>query len=102
MSLTRIMVEVGHPDQPQQPLQQPKYVSIEDKVRDALDCIELGVNSNVEWLMLSGLFRKLKEVENPNRRIQNLIHMIEPVMSKYGYHTGTGVKDGSQDNPIRK
>lgn len=70
--------------EPRQPL--PPPVSVEEKVRDAMECIESGHPSQVEWLMVNKLYAALKAKKNPSPRMQSLIQMIEPTLAKYGYH----------------
>jgi hypothetical protein len=82
------MLDIGMPAErapvPQQPEVAP--MSVEDRVRDALDCIDSGHNSNVEWVMINRLYKNLVQKRGKNKRIDNLLAMIEPVMAKYGYH----------------
>lgn len=69
----------------QKKLETPK-VPIEDKVREALECIDSGYESGVEWAMINGLYRSLCKLKKPSPRARNLIEMIEPVLAKFGYH----------------
>lgn len=62
-----------------------KSNSIEDDVKEAIECIESGYDSVVEWKMINRLYKELRSMKK-NPRIENLIQMIEPVMSKYGLH----------------
>lgn len=59
--------------------------SIEDDVREAIECIESGHNSIVEWKMINKLHKELRSMKK-SPRVTNLLNMIEPVMSKYGLH----------------
>jgi hypothetical protein len=59
--------------------------SIEDDVREAIDCIESGHDSVVEWKMINRLYKELRDMKK-TPRVTNLIAMIEPVMAKYGLH----------------
>lgn len=80
----QILVEMPHPA-PEKTEKAPVGLSIEDKVRDALDCIDSGYDSRVEWLMINKLYSELqKRKQTP--RVQNLRKMIEPVLAKFGYH----------------
>lgn len=63
----------------------PCPMGIEDKVRDALELIESGHESHQEWIMINKLYKALCE-KKPNKRINNLKKMIEPVLAKYGLH----------------
>lgn len=67
-------------------------VSIEDKVRQAIELVDSGYSSSVEWILLNKLLDSLRN-RKPSKRVQNLISMIEPVMAKYGYH-GTSSTEG--------
>lgn len=71
-------------DVPQHRSEKRKF-SIEDEVREALDLIESGNDSHVEWNMIRRLYREICK-RKPTARIANLKEMIEPVLSKYGYH----------------
>lgn len=87
----KVMIEMPPPapQGPQVPVmdrEKDDRPCIEDQVREALDCIDSGYESHVEWLMIGGLYRKLKQLARPSPRALNLIEMIEPVLSKYGYH----------------
>lgn len=61
--------------------------SVEDRVREALECIDSGYDSSVEWTLINSMYRKLRSLKRPNERAKNLIKMIEPVLSKFGYHS---------------
>jgi hypothetical protein len=61
-------------------------VPVEDKVREALECIDSGHESGVEWAMINRLYADLCKLKKPTERAENLKKMIEPVLSKYGYH----------------
>lgn len=85
MGCIRIMVETETPD-PQTTRQAPSPVSIEEQVRDALDLIESGHESEVEWIMINKLYNDLCKMSKKSPRIENLISLIEPVLQKYGFH----------------
>lgn len=59
--------------------------SIEDTVARALQLVDSGHESRVEWLMLSKLYTSLQKKKKTDR-VTNLIKMIEPVLRKYGYY----------------
>jgi hypothetical protein len=63
-------------------------VSIEDRVRHAIDLVDSGYCSDVEWIMLNKFLRSLYN-KKQTPRVKNLIGMIEPVLAKYGYHKVT-------------
>ena len=85
--ITQILIATGtpEPEQTSARAQAAAKVPIEDQVRDAIECIESGRNSSVEWIMLNKLYAELRK-RKPTPRIKNLIQMIEPVLAKYGYH----------------
>lgn len=87
--MASISIQVCMPD-PQGPNTSEKHLplSIEDQVKDAIDCIDSGYKSDVEWLMINKLYSEL-EKKKPTPRVKNLMSMIEPVLAKYGYHKVT-------------
>lgn len=62
-----------------------RETGIEDDVREAIECIESGHDSVIEWKMINKLYKELRSMKK-TPRVDNLIKMIEPVMSKYGLH----------------
>jgi hypothetical protein len=87
MASTRILIQLEHPS-PEETVQAPEPVSIEDKVRDAIECLDSGYKSDIEWIMLNRIYGELINMRS-NSRIENLKNMIEPVLAKYGYHKVT-------------
>lgn len=85
---TRVMIEIGMPGPASGPPPAPS-LSVEDQVRDALECIESGYKSDVEWTMVNKLYRALKAKPKLSPRAENLMKMIEPVLAKFGYHKTT-------------
>lgn len=86
---TRVIIELGMPTEHRKERHATPRLSVEDKVREALDLIESGHESSIEWRMISRLYRDLKAMSGGKRkspRVRNLIKMIEPVLAKYGYH----------------
>lgn len=71
---------------PQETSEAESVPSVEDKVRSALDLIDSGYHSNVQWLTVNKLYKQLQDMPKKSKRVQNLIDMIEPVLAKYGYH----------------
>lgn len=71
---------------PPPPVELRPQISVEDRVRDALNCIDSGHESPVEWRMVSRLFSYLQEKAQRSRREQNILDMIQPVLAKYGYY----------------
>lgn len=76
-----ILVALGTP--PARPRE--RQISIEERVRSMLECIESGHYSAVEWLTIGKLYTALqKKKQTP--RVRNLMSMIEPILNKYGYN----------------
>jgi hypothetical protein len=69
-----------------------KPVSIEDKVNEWIEDVESGRDSRYQWDKLRILFNKLATAKNLSSRGIRLLHMIEPVMQKYGKDDSDGVK----------
>lgn len=85
-----LMLELP-PPVPQKQESEPTRMSLEDKVRDALELIDSGYESRVEWLMINKLYHELCK-RKPTPRVQNLKKMIKPVLAKFGYHDVTTEK----------
>lgn len=82
----KVMLEIGMPQVQANPQSQSEYKeSVEDKVRSALECIESGYDSSMEWSMINRLYRDLCKLKKPSERALNLLKMIEPILAKYGY-----------------
>lgn len=62
-----------------------KSKSIEEKIKECIECVESGYDSPVEWKLLNRTLAKLRKMKR-TPRVKNLIAMIEPIMSKHGYH----------------
>lgn len=58
--------------------------TIEDEVREAIEMIDSGHDSYVEWKLLNKLARELRP--RKDARSKNLMEMIDPVLQKYGMH----------------
>lgn len=58
--------------------------SIEDDVREAIEKIDSGHDSYVEWKLLNKLAKELRS--RKDARSKNLMEMIDPVLQKYGLH----------------
>ncbi len=87
MAKISLIIEMPHPG----PIQHAEPLSVEDQVRDALDCIMSGHDSKVEWKFINKVYKSLKAKKNPSDKVKNLIAMINPVLNKFGYHgVGTG------------
>ena len=86
----KLMLEIPMPaPAPRAPVVKPEPVepkaSVEDKIREALDCIDSGHDSAVEWSMVNRVYRDLCALKKPSPRAKALKEMIEPVLEKYGY-----------------
>lgn len=68
----------------EQPQPVDKLASIEEEVKNAIEMIDSGHDSHVEWRLLNKLHRELCKRKDP--RSKNLMKMIQPVMDKYGMH----------------
>lgn len=79
----QIMVELPPP--PDVTSKAAPAMPVEDKVRDALELIDSGYDSRVEWLMINKLYKQLQSMPS-NPRVAALKQMIEPILAKYGYH----------------
>jgi len=92
----KVMLELPmpapQPVQVKKPESKVEKVPVEDKVREALECIDSGYESGVEWAMINRLYRDLKKLKKPTPRAENLMKMIEPVLAKFGYHEVTAEK----------
>lgn len=86
----QILLDMPVPQEKKYPTKEEACGSVEEQVRDALDLIDSGKSSHVEWKMINRLYASLKNKKSP--RARNLVQMIEPVMSKYGQH-GTSEKE---------
>ena len=89
-SAIKLMLEIEMPDKATtaaaKPAPEPvKKVPIEEKVREALECIDSDYDSHVEWIMIRKLYKDLRQLKKPSDRALNVMKMIEPVLSKYGY-----------------
>ena len=58
--------------------------SIEDEVKEAIEMIDSGHDSYVEWKLLNKLAKELRP--RKDARSKNLMSMIDPVLQKYGIH----------------
>lgn len=71
----------------QSPPKETKYKrkSIEQQVRECIECIECGNDSKVEWKLLNRTYAKLQKMRK-TPRVRNLIKMIEPILAKHGQY----------------
>lgn len=82
--MIRISIAVPMPKPAQQEHRGPRCTP-EEKVREAIDSIDSGNDSHVEWLLLNKLYKQMCELKRPSPRADNLKKMIEPVLQKFGY-----------------
>jgi hypothetical protein len=85
-----IMLEVGLPSpetKKEEYLPVANKRPLEDKVREMLELIDSGYDSDVEFIAIKRLYKELC-CKKPSERVNNLKKMIEPVLAKYGYHVG--------------
>jgi hypothetical protein len=61
-----------------------KGPSVEEQVRQAIEMIDSGRDSYVEWKLLNKLAKELRS--RKDARSKNLLEMIDPVLQKYGLH----------------
>lgn len=80
----QIMLEMDPPAPGKSKYSEKPSSSIEDEVRKAIELIDSGHDSYVEWKMLNKLARELRT--RKDKRSKNLMEMIDPVLSKYGMH----------------
>lgn len=71
--------EAGKSEYPTEP-----EISIEEEVREAIEKIDSGHDSYVEWKLLNKLAKELRS--RKDARSKNLLEMIDPVLQKYGLH----------------
>lgn len=84
-----LMIDAGVPQvlrQPE-PKKKPDCPSLEEEIRSALQLVESGHDSNVEWRMLKKFYIMLRKAKQ-TPRVKNLREMIEPALNKYGYPVG--------------
>lgn len=82
----QVMIDMGTPKEitrPHEDACEPR--PIEDEIRESLELIESGHDSNIEWRAIKGLYSQLTKMKQTSR-VKNLRDMIKPVLSKYGFH----------------
>lgn len=82
-----ILISLGTPE-PTPEKSKPKKlpeVPIEERVREALQCIDSGKASHVEWIMINKLYKSICGMRKPSSRALNIANMIEPVLEKFGF-----------------
>ncbi len=81
-----IMLETAPPEQIPEKSKLPEKLSVEDRVRELIDCINSGYDSEMEWILLNKFYNTLQRSGKSGPRVDNLKKMIELVLSKFGYH----------------
>lgn len=76
--------------------------SLEEKVRDCLECIESNEDSRKEWEFIRTLNNKLMKKKRKGSRATNLLEMIAPVIEKYGPKDPNGVLDDAKYSSVRE
>lgn len=88
----KVMLEIGLPPSPMPQKEKapdcPK-APVEEQVREAIELIDSGFDSEVEWLMLNRLYDSICKLKKPTPRAMNVKKMIEPVLARFGYHKVT-------------
>lgn len=82
MTGIKVLIEVAPPPER---TEKSCGMSVEDKVRRALELVDSGHRSDVEWSMINRLYKSLLRAKK-SPRIQNLLKMLEPTMNKFGYY----------------
>lgn len=89
----KVMLELPMPAPAPPPIPQKKEEStapsVEDRVKEAIDCIDSGHDSRIEWSLLTRLYKDLSNLKKPNDRARNLMKLIKPVLAKFGYFPGS-------------
>jgi hypothetical protein len=80
----KIMLKMDPPSAGKCGYPQREESSVEEEIRKAIELIESGHDSCVEWKLLNKLARELRSRKDP--RSKNLMSMIDPVLQKYGMH----------------
>lgn len=69
-------------------------LSIEERVRDAIDMVESGHESRRDWEFLRRLNNAIMKKYNCgkcNERMLNILMTLQPIMEKYGQYDHEGV-----------
>lgn len=85
MSNIKISVSLNMLPVPTEKSKYPQPPSAEEQIREALELINTGCESYVEWKMVNKAYKQLLSLPRTSKN-QNLINMIEPVLAKFGYH----------------
>lgn len=80
----KIMLQMDPPKVGQSKYPPKEETSVEEEVRKAIELIDSGHDSYVEWKLLNKLAKELRP--RKDARSKNLMEMIDPVLQKYGMH----------------
>lgn len=83
-----IMLDLGVPENSSKYPPPEEKKSVEEQVREAIECIESGHDSYMEWKLINKLYASLQKMKK-TERTESLMAMIEPVLSKYGIYGKT-------------
>lgn len=87
-----IMIEVHQ--EPPAPTSTKTGITLEQKVRDALEIVDSGHKSDMEWAYLKKIYKALRQ--NTDMRSKEICKMIEPVFQKYDIYVARAA--GSEEN----
>ncbi len=80
----------------------PSGPTLEEKVRECLECIESNEDSMQEWEFIRKLNNKLMRREKKGKRVDNLLRMMTPVIEKYGKRDPNGVEEDVEYSSVRE
>lgn len=80
----KIMLDMPTPEAGKSKYPAKDEKSVEEEVREAIEKIDSGHESYVEWKLLNKLAKELRS--RKDAKSKNLMEMIDPVLSKYGMH----------------
>lgn len=80
----KILLSMDPPSKGTSKYPEKEEKSVEEEVREAIEMIDSGHDSYVEWKLLNKLARELRP--RKDARSKNLMSMIDPVLQKYGMH----------------
>lgn len=83
--MSKLVVSIQMPDPGTVAPSKEAIRTLEEEVRDSIALVESDRDSSIEWKALRKLACKLEKAKQTPRVI-NLRKMIQPVLSKYGYH----------------
>jgi hypothetical protein len=72
--------------EPKQKSNDPPKLSPEQEVKEMLQLVESDGDASVEWKALMSLYKQLESQKNRTPQQLNIMKMIHPALSKYGYH----------------